>query len=256
VDIYWESTGTGDAVLLIGGLGLGGGAWWRTVPVLARRFRVLTYDHRGVGRSQSRAQTYTTAEMADDAASVLDEAGVESAHVYGFSLGGMVAQQLALRHPERVRSLVLAATQPGGTHAVAPDREVQAFFRRRPDLPTEEAAWAAVVYNYSARCRRELGARIAEDIAAKLAQPFAPSAYRAQLRAAAGHDCFRRLGALAAPTLVVHGTEDRMIPVRNAELIAGAVPGARLQTVEAGHLFTTEEPGVDETVAAFFAAAA
>jgi 3-oxoadipate enol-lactonase len=257
VSIYWESTGAGEPVLLIGGLGLSGGAWWRTVPVLSRRFRVLTYDHRGVGRSPARTHTYTTAAMADDAASVLDEAGVESAHVYGFSLGGMVAQQLALRHPERVRSLVLGATHPGGARAVAPDRDVQSFFRRRPSLPTEEAAWASVAYNYSPRGRREFGARIAEDIAARLAHPFAPMGYRAQLRAAASHDCFRRLGSLDVATLVVHGTEDRIVPLRNAELIADAVPGARLQPVEqAGHLFSTEEPGVDDAIAEFFAAAA
>jgi pimeloyl-ACP methyl ester carboxylesterase len=256
VSIYWESAGAGEPVLLIGGLGLSGGAWWRTVPVLSRRFRVITYDHRGVGRSLSRTHTYTTAAMADDAASVLDEAGVVSAHVYGFSLGGMVAQQLALRHPERVRSLVLGATHPGGALVVAPDREVQSFFRRRPGLPTEEAAWASVAYNYSARCRREFGERIAEDIAARLAHPFAPAAYRAQMSAGASHNCFRRLAGLDVPTLVVHGTEDRVIPMRNAELIVDAVPGARLHAVEqAGHLFTTEEPGVDDAIAEFFAAA-
>jgi pimeloyl-ACP methyl ester carboxylesterase len=195
--------------------------------------------------------------MAQDAVAVLDAAGVERAHVYGFSLGGMVAQQLALRHPERVRSLVLAATQPGGARAVAPDRDVQSFFRRRPNLPTDEAAWASVAYNYSARCRREHADRIAEDIGVRLTHPFAPAAYRAQLRAAASHDCFRRLGGLDVPTLVVHGTEDRVVPVRNAELIAGAVPGARLHAVEqAGHLFTTEEPAVDRTIAKFLAAAA
>jgi 3-oxoadipate enol-lactonase len=257
VSIYWESTGTGEPVLLIGGLGLSGGAWWRTVPVLARRFRVLTYDHRGVGRSTARTHSYTTAAMAEDAASVLDEAGVESAHVYGFSLGGMIAQQLALLHPERVRSLVLGATHPGGAVAVAPDRDVQSFFRRRPYLPTEEAAWASVAYNYSPRCRRDFGERIAEDIAARLAHPFAPMAYRAQLGAAASHDCFRRLGRVDVPTLVVHGTEDRVVPMRNAELIADAVPGARLRPVkEAGHLFMTEEPRVNRTIAGFFAAAA
>ena len=257
MSIYWESTGTGEPLLLIGGLGLSGGAWWRTVPVLSRRFRVLTYDHRGVGRSESRTHTYTTAAMAEDAVSVLDEAGVESAHVYGFSLGGMVAQQLALLHPERVRSLVLAATHPGGALAVPPDREVQSFFRRRPDLPTEEAAWASVAYNYSVRCRREFGDRIAEDIAARLTYPFAPAVYRAQLRAGASHNCFRRLGAVDVPTLVVHGTEDRIVPIGNAELIADAVPGARLHRVEqAGHLFVTEEPSVNKAIAGFFAAAA
>src|SRR5207248_1692442 len=90
--LYWESTGDGPPVLLIMGLGLSGGAWWRTVPVLARRFRVITFDNRGVGRSPSLTYAYTTEAMADDAESVLDAAGIDSAHVYGISLGGMVAQ--------------------------------------------------------------------------------------------------------------------------------------------------------------------
>ena len=90
--LHWESTGTGEPVLMITGLGLSGGAWWRTVPVLSRSLRVITFDNRGVGRSRARLHSYTTEAMADDAASVLDAAGIERAHVYGFSLGGMVAQ--------------------------------------------------------------------------------------------------------------------------------------------------------------------
>ena len=250
--LHWESTGTGEPVLMITGLGLSGGAWWRTVPVLSRSLRVITFDNRGVGRSRSRLHSYTTEAMADDAASVLDAAGVERAHVYGFSLGGMVAQQLALRHRERVRSIVLGATQAGGPRAVRPSPEVIAFFRRRSSLSAEDAASASVPFNYGPICRRDHGDRIAEDIRRRLEHPFREQAYRAQMVAAALHNCHRRLERIEAPTLVVHGSEDRIVPVANAEILAERIPHAELRILEqAGHLYCTERPDVDEAIARF-----
>jgi 3-oxoadipate enol-lactonase len=251
--LHWESTGTGEPVLMITGLGLSGGAWWRTVPVLSRSLRVITFDSRGVGRSRARLHSYTTEAMADDAATVLDAAGVERAHVYGFSLGGMVAQQLALRHGERVRSVVLGATHAGGPRAVRPSDEVIAFFRRRAGLSAKDAAQASVPFNYGPRCRRDHRSRIAEDIRRRLAHPFPEQAYRAQMVAAALHNCHRRLKRIEAPTLVVHGSEDRVVPVANAEILAEGIPGARLRLLEAaGHLYPTEQPDIDEEIARFF----
>jgi pimeloyl-ACP methyl ester carboxylesterase len=252
--LHWESTGDGDPVLLIMGLGLSGGAWWRTVPVLARRLRVITFDNRGVGGSRAFSHAYTTDAMADDAATVLEAAGVERAHVYGISLGGMVAQKLALRHPQRVRSLVLGATSPGGPRAVRPDPDVVAFFHRRVHMAAEEALRASAPINYSPRCREEHPDRIEEDFAQRLAHPFSRSAYRAQLFAAAWHNAYGALPRIAVPTLVVHGRLDRAIPVGNAQLIADRIPGARLRILdEAGHLYPTEEPGADAAIARFFA---
>jgi pimeloyl-ACP methyl ester carboxylesterase len=250
--LYWESVGRGAPLLLIMGLGLSGGAWWRTVPVLARRFRVITYDHRGVGRSPSLTHTYTTEAMADDAASVLDAAGVDEAHVYGFSLGGLVAQQMAIRHSARVSSLVLGATHPGRPHAAVPALDVMAFFLRRPRLESEEAIWASVEYNYSESCRRDHPELIAEDVAWRLGQPFAVQAYKAQLIAAMRHCCYGALDRVDVPTLVVHGTEDRVVPVRNAELLADEIPGAQSMILRgAGHLYPTEQPDVDRSICAF-----
>jgi 3-oxoadipate enol-lactonase len=255
--LYWESTGAGEPVLLISGLGLSGGTWWRTVATLAKQFRVITYDHRGVGRSDALSHAYTTEAMADDAAAVLDAAGIERAHVYGMSLGGMVAQELALGHAHRLRSLVLGATQPGGPRAVVPDGDVVRFFMRRPQLPQEEAAWASVPYNYGLRCRREMGERIAEDIARRLAHPFNERAFRAQLTAGRMHNCLGRLSRVDVPTLIVHGEQDRMIPVGNAHLIPERMPAAQLHLLPGiGHLYPTEAIGVDDTIGEFFAAVA
>jgi pimeloyl-ACP methyl ester carboxylesterase len=255
--LYWESVGRGEPLLLITGLGLSGGAWWRTVPVLARRFRVITYDHRGVGRSESFTHTYTTEAMADDAAAVLDGAGVDEAHVYGFSLGGLVAQQLVIRHEARVSSLVLGATHPGRPHAALPALDVMAFFLRRPRMTSEAAVWASVEYNYSETCRRDHPELIAEDVAWRLGQPFVAQAYKAQLVAGMRHCCYGALDRVDVPTLVVHGTEDRLIPVRNAELLEAAIPGARSMILQGvGHLYTTEQPEVDRSIGAFLDAVA
>jgi 3-oxoadipate enol-lactonase len=253
--LEWESAGSGPPVILIHGLGLSGGAWWRTVDALSPDLRVVPFDHRGVGRSDAERPAYTTEAMADDAVAILDALGLEAVHVYGFSLGGMVAQQLALRHPGRVRSLVLGATHAGGRRAVRADEEVLAFVRRRTRMGTEEAAWASVPYNYGPRCREEHTDRIADDIERRLQHRFNPQAYRAHLFAAALHNCYGRLDRIRVPTLVVHGAHDRMIPVANARVMAERLPDCRLAVLEdSGHLYPTEAPEIDEAIAGFFAA--
>jgi len=253
--LYWESTGEGEPVLLVMGLGLSGGAWWRTVDSLSRDFRVITFDNRGVGRSRGLTPAYTTEALADDAVAVLDALEITRANVYGLSLGGMVAQQIALRHPRRVRSLVLGATTPGGRRAKTADQEVMSFFFNRDQRPREEAAWASVAYNYGRRCREQHSDRIAEDIRRRLAHAFDEDAYKAQLMAAALHNCTSRLHRIKAPALVVHGEDDRVVPVDNARLIASRLPDGRLHLLEGtGHLYTTEAPEADAEVARFFEA--
>ena len=193
--------------------------------------------------------------MADDSVSILDALAIDRVHVYGFSLGGMVAQQVVLRHPERVQSLVLGGTHSGGRRMAAPEPDVMAFFSRRAKMPSEEAAWASVPYNYGPRGRAEHVDRIAEDIERRLQNPFNEGAYQAQLLAASLHNCHGRLGRIRVPTLIVHGAQDRVIPIANAHMTAERVPGAQLKILEdAGHLYPTEEPAVDGAIATFFAA--
>jgi pimeloyl-ACP methyl ester carboxylesterase len=252
VELYYESVGHGPAVLLISGQAMTLDAWWRTVPELAGSFRVLTFDNRDVGRSSRWPFPYVVAQMADDAIAVLDAAGVDRAHVYGISLGGMVAQELALRHPERVRSLVLGATTGGGPDAILAKSQPLTFFVRVGAMAPEEAEWAAVPYNYAVRTRREHGQRIAEDIAKRVQHQTDTLAYLHQVAAAASHNTVGRLGSIRIPTLVVHGEEDLVMPARNGEILARAIPEAEFTLWPgAGHMYVTDEPETDRYIRQF-----
>ncbi|MEA2303452.1 MAG: hypothetical protein QOH43_732 [Solirubrobacteraceae bacterium] len=250
--LYYESLGAGTPVLLINGQAMTLAAWWRTVPVLSESFRVLTFDHRGMGRSSHSPWPYTVAQMADDAVAVMDAAGAERAHVYGISLGGMVAQEVALRYPERVEALILGATTSGGPGSILARPEPLGFFVRAGAMGPEEAEWAAVPYNYGEATRRRHGERIADDIARRVRDTSDALGYMHQAAAAASHNTTGRLHKIVAPTLVVHGEDDVVIPPSNGRLLAQAIPDAELKLWPgAGHLFVTDEPRADRYVADF-----
>jgi pimeloyl-ACP methyl ester carboxylesterase len=251
VNIYYETVGSGPPVLLISGQGMTLAAWWRTVAELSRSFCVLTFDNRDIGRSSPTPWPYVIAQMAEDAVSVLDAAGAQRAHVYGMSLGGMVAQEVALRHPDRVSALVLGSTTAGGSDAIL-DPWPMSFFVRAGAMAPEEAEWAAVPYNYSLRTRREHGERIAEDIARRIEHQTDTLAYLHQVAAAATHNAVGRLGSINAPTLVVQGEEDVVMPPLNGRLLAQGIPGAQLKAwPDAAHVYTTDEPEADRHIAQF-----
>jgi pimeloyl-ACP methyl ester carboxylesterase len=257
--VYYESIGRGPAVLLILGQGMPLEAAWRTAERLSSSFRVLTFDNRDVGRSDRTPWPYFVTQMAWDAVAVLDAANERRAHVYGVSLGGMVAQEIALGYPDRVGALILGATTPGGPLAVPQDPQALTFFARAGAMGREEAEWAAVPYSYGARTRASHGDRIAEDITRRLSH--APSdvgllpgtfAYLHQVTAAAAHITLNRLAQIAAPTLVVHGAQDRIQSPENARILANSIPGAELTLwPEAGHLYVTDEPEADRDIARF-----
>jgi pimeloyl-ACP methyl ester carboxylesterase len=252
VKLYWESTGQGPAVLLIAGQGMTMEGWWSTIPVLARSFRVIAFDNRDTGRSSRLPWPYSVTHMADDAVAVLDAAEEERAHVYGISLGGMVAQELALRHPDRVQALVLGATTSGGLSAVLPGPLPMTFFARAGTMGSEEAEWAAVPYTYAEATRRLHADRIAQNIARRVTSPPDTLAYLHQAAAVAAHNTFDRLGQIAAPTLVVHGEQDIAMPPANGMVLAERIPGARLDLRPgAGHLYFIDEPSADRDIARF-----
>jgi pimeloyl-ACP methyl ester carboxylesterase len=178
--------------------------------------------------------------MASDAAAVLDAGGIESAHVYGVSMGGMIAQEFALQYPKRVRSLILGCTAAGGPQAVRAEPEVVQMLMSRGNLGPEEAAEAAVPYIYDSATSRDL---IDEDLAMRRDWFPRPEAYLAQLQGILSWEAYSRLSQISAPTLVIHGETDRLVPAGNGKLIAESIPGARLVLLpHASHLFTTDQP--------------
>src|SRR5208282_3632286 len=176
--IYWDEQGQGEPVLLIMGLGWVSDLWHRTRPVLAGRYRTIALDNRGVGRSDVPPGPYPIALMASDAAAVMDAAGVESAHVFGVSMGGMIAQELALQYPSRVRSLILGCTAAGGPHAVKAESAALETLVRR-DLTPEESKEAIIPFIYDPATPRQ---RIDEDMVVRMKCYPTPQGYQGQLQ--------------------------------------------------------------------------
>jgi len=238
--IYWDEQGRGAPVLLIMGLGWASNMWHRTRPVLSAAYRTIAFDNRGAGRSDVPPGPYSMPAMASDAASVLDAAGVDHAHLIGASMGGMIAQEFALQYPKRVRSLTLVCTAPGGPNAVQAQPEVlQALFQPDPD-PAKRAA-AVVPYIYDESTPREL---VEQDL--KVLSDFYPNpvGYAAQLQAIMAWEAYSRLAEITVPALVVHGRNDRLVPPGNADLIAERIPGAKLLRLpHASHILTTDQSG-------------
>lgn len=240
VTLGWEATGDGDPVLLIHGLGYARWGWEPLTPLLAERFRVISFDNRGIGESSVPPGPYTAAEMAADARAVLDVAGVGRAHVVGTSLGGMIAQELALASPDRVDRLVLLSTTPGATlgHPM-PEATVQ--------LLIEAASWAP-----ETALRRfvenALGPEPSPDLvegilAHRLASRQDRAGWAAQAAAGTTYDGDDRAGAITVPTLALSGTEDRVVDHRNSALLSDLIPGARLHLIAGGgHLVFWEDP--------------
>jgi 3-oxoadipate enol-lactonase len=237
--IYWDERSVGEPLLLIMGLGYPSDMWWRTRPVLDGHYRTIVLDNRGSGRSEVPPGPYPIHLMAADAAAVLDAAGVEGAHVFGISMGGMIAQELALEFPQRVRSLILGCTAAGGPTAIRAEPEVTELLMNRGAMTPEQSAVAAIPYVYDRDTARD---RIEEDLAIRRAWFPKLEGYVAQLQGILGWESYSRLPQLNVRTLVIHGETDRLVPLGNAELIAERIPGAKLVTLpHASHIFPTDQ---------------
>lgn len=243
-DIYYERRGAGEPLLLIQGLG-GHSLHWGEgfLGALEDTLELVLYDHRGAGRSGELEVECTIAGLAEDAVAVLDALELDSAHVVGISMGGMVAQELVLNHPERVRTLTLGCSFPGGAEAKMTE---QAVVGQIAEAVLSGDPERAVRIGYEIMIAPEFAADPANyktyaEVAAQYPTPI--PTLMGQLSAILAHDTSERLATIEAPTLVVHGTADRLLESVNGELLARLIPGARLELLDgAGHMFFWEQP--------------
>jgi 3-oxoadipate enol-lactonase len=251
--IWYAETGSGDPLLLVSGQASDHRDWDDVRPSFERRHRVLVYDHRGTGKSDAPLEPpYSIQLFAADAIAVLDAAGVTRAQVYGISMGGRIAQRLAIAYPERVGAVVLGATTPGDIHGVRRSPEVDAKFQTAEPAerfhmlidelytPVFQAAHPDVIERFRTRV---------------VSEPKPPELLRLHYQASQGHEAWDELPSIAAPVLVIHGTDDTLNPTANAHLLAERIPGADLCLFDgARHGYLVERhPEATEAVLDFLA---
>jgi 3-oxoadipate enol-lactonase len=243
LQMYYEEHGSGEPLLLIRGLGRSCRYWEPALPAFSSHFRTIVFDNRGVGRTDSPLGLYTTQQMAADAAGLLAAIGLERAHVYGVSLGGMIAQEFALRHRARVRRLVLASTRSGGRHSLPTPKSSLAQLARGATLPLNEANQIQAELTLTADFVAANPQIVESWNRWAAADPNRKRGQIGQVSAATRHDAWDRLPHLKPQTLVVTGDLDLMIPAENSDLLAGRIPDARLRILRGGaHDLSTERP--------------
>ena len=234
-ELFYRESGEGEPIFWIMGLGNDHRGWAYQAPAFRERFRCITYDNRDVGQSQLAVGPYSVADLAEDAIGLLDALGVEQAHVVGFSMGGAQAQELAIRHPERVRKLVLCSAYTSGDPRGTAIFRGQAFLRER--LGAEEYQRVVLPWVYSHRDYQRPGF-VEGTIESILNEPSPQpqEAYARQVEATISFESEGRLGQIRAPTLLLFGDEDILTPSRFARSLEAGIPNATLRLVEgAGH---------------------
>jgi len=253
--IFWEERGSGEPLLLVMGLGWPRQMWARHLPALAEQFRVITFDNRGVGQSATTLSQWALSDMADDALAVLDAAGVTQAHVYGASMGGGIAQVMTIDHPERVGALVLGCTAAKAARRHAP--VVPVIRHLLPALAAGRQARTVALARALVYGPATDSALIAEDLRLLDSLRRPADGIRAQRRAVLDYEGSQlRLGSVRSPTLIIHGSDDRLVPLRYGQELARLIPGAELVVLPgAGHMYLTDATqAADSAVLSFLAA--
>jgi pimeloyl-ACP methyl ester carboxylesterase len=255
VRLAFSVGGEGEPLLMIPGLGATRRIYASIIPALARRHRVIVYDPRGVGDSDVPGGPYPMSRLAADCVAVATASGAPGFQLFGASMGGLTAEHVAVLHPGRVTRLVLAATGPGRHAAVPAAPEATGALLGRGAATPAAAYRLACTVLYSPRFQRDHPEFIEDEVAHRASHPIPGRAFTAQYRSSRDADVSRRLGEIAVPTLVLHGTEDVLVPLANAETLTKLIPGARRYWFDGcGHLFFHEAPGLTAEVILSFLA--
>ncbi|MFT7580082.1 MAG: pimeloyl-ACP methyl ester carboxylesterase [Myxococcota bacterium] len=238
--LRYETAGDeGTPVILVMGFSMPGHAWRFQVPAFAEHHRVVSFDNRGAGESEVPPGPYSMTQLAGDAVALMDHLGWESAHVVGVSMGGMVAQHIALDHRERVRSLTLIVTHPGGSIRTRLPRPAGIMgFARTMTAKKPERIKALVRLLFPKAYRAKVGEeKLREILGRDLAKPPSKAGRRGQLRAVIGHTTVGRLGELAdVSTLVIRAGEDLLVNPRGSDILHAKIPNSALLRIpDAGH---------------------
>lgn len=248
IDMYYEARGQGKPLILITGLGADHGSWFSQIPRFKKYYQVVTFDSRGIGKTEDPPEPYSLKTMADDAVSLMDILALDRAHILGQSLGGLVAQEIAINYPERVDKLILASTTTGeGSMDEAHPELMTAFGVKEGsnqiharDIDVRRSASTMISLSFNKWYYRIIMLLLARFYM----KPGAFDGMVGQLEAVAQHSTVDRLHMVQSPTLVITGTADRIVPPQSSEVIASRIPGARLVMVEGGsHAFHIEMRG-------------
>lgn len=247
INLAYETHGSGEPLVLISGIGYDRWQWHKMAPGLAEHFRVIVFDNRGVGQTAKPAGPYTAQLLADDTAGLIQALGFERAHILGHSMGGFIAQALALSHPAKIGKLILAATNFGGPHHIPITPEAMAVLTDVKSDPVMRFKNGLGVSTAPGYAEKNPG-MIEAWLAWRMQNPIDPAAYQAQLAIGLGllseEACFEhKLKNIAAPTLILFGAHDKVVPPGNAELLAREIPRSALELLpDAGHFFPIETP--------------
>lgn len=235
-ELYFEVEGKGYPLVLMPGFATGSWIWYKQLPELSRYYQTIVFDNRGVGRSERLIFPYNMQSMVNDVLQLLNFLGIEKAHILGASMGGFIAQELALQHSERVASLILCCTSFGGKNHVSPSAETLLALASLQDPNSEPKIRKSLNFAFAPEFQRLNPQEIEKVVEKRLANPILGAAYVSQLQAAMAFDTEDRLATLQIPTLVVTGDQDLMVPAENSHNLVNRIKGAKLVVINgAGH---------------------